>query len=81
MREWSPKFDRMTRLLDLPVFHSMPRRTQISVAMGEPPPKLMQKQIAELKKRALPISVEFVRSLRNQLIAVQRTPGDMTSDD
>ena len=81
MREWSPKFDRMTRLLDLPVFHSMPRRTQISVAMGEPPPKLLHKQIAEWKKRALPISVEFVRSLRNQLIAVQRTPGDMTSDD
>ena len=49
--------------------------------MREPPPKLLYKQIEEWKEHALPLCGEFVRSLRSQLIAVQRTPGDMTSDD
>ena len=81
LSEWTPKFDGMTRLLDLPVFHSMTRQEQVSVALGEPPPKLLQKQIRAWKEEALPLCGEFTRSLRSHLISIQRTPADLTSSD
>jgi len=78
--EWTPKFDRMTRLLDLPVFHSMPQRDKIRAALGEPP-KLLKRQIRAWKTEALPLCGEFIRSLRRHMITIQLLPGDLTSDD
>ena len=79
--DWTPKFDRMTRLLDLPVFHSMTQRDKIRVALGEPPPKLLKRQIRVWKTEALPLCGEFIRSLRRHMITIQLLPGDLTSDD
>jgi len=59
LSDWTPRFDGMTRLLDLPVFHSMTRQEKVSVAFGEPPTKLLKKQLRAWKEEALPLCGEF----------------------
>ena len=81
LSDWTPRFDGMTRLLDLPVFHSMTRQEKVSVAFGEPPTKLLKKQLRAWKEEALPLCGEFTRSLRSHLISIQRAPADLTSSD
>ena len=59
----------------------MPQRDKIRVALGEPPPKLLKRQIRAWKTEALPLCGEFIRSLRRHMITIQLLPGDLTSDD
>ena len=61
--------------------HSMSQRDKFRVALGEPLPELLQKQIRAWKAEALPLCGEFIRSLRRHMITIQRLPGDLASDD
>ena len=48
LRDWRPKFDRMTRLLDLPLFHYMMLHAAANPNQrcdGRAPPKLLHKWI------------------------------------
>jgi len=75
------KFQRLTRLLDLPSLTSFSEEETTRLVLGNPPPQILHKDLRRWIQEATPLCCEFAYALRTHITSLQPAVVDMSSDD
>jgi len=75
------KFQRLTRLLDLPSLTSFSAEETTRLVLGNPPPQILHKDLQRWIQEATPLCCEFAYALRTHITSLQPAVVDMSSED
>jgi len=75
------KFQRLTRLLDLPSLTSFSAEETTRTVLGNPPPQILHKDLRRWIQEATPLCCEFAYALRTHITSLQPAVVDMSSND
>jgi len=75
------KFQRLTRLLDLPSLTSFSTQETTRLVLENPPPQILQKDLRRWIQEVTPLCCEFTYALRAHITSLQPAVVDMSSDD
>jgi len=83
LEKFTDKFQRLTRLLDLPPFASFTPDQMTRLVLGNPPPPVVNKNLKGWITEATPICGEsrFAYALRMHVTSLHPVTVDVTSDD
>jgi len=81
LEKFTDKFQRLTRLLDLPPFATFTPEEMTRLVLGNPPPPVLNKDLKGWITEATPICGEFAYALRLHVTSLHPVVVDMSSDD
>ena len=81
LEKFTDKFQRLTRLLDLPSFASFTPDQMTRLVLGNPPPPVLNKNLKRWITEATPICGEFTYALRMHVTSLHPVTVDWSSDD
>jgi len=79
--QFTDKFQRLIRLLDLPPFASFTPDQMTRLILGNPPPPVLNKNLKGWITEANPICGEFAYALHMLVTSLQPVTVDLSSDD
>ena len=75
------KFQRLTRLLDLPSFTSFSAEEITRLVLGNTPAQVLQKESGRWIQKSTPLCGEYAYALHTHITSLQPAVVDMSSDD
>ena len=81
LERWTQEFNKVSRLLDVPLFSTLQPIDKVRVSLGNPPPTLLQRQIKQWQEYAPPVCSSFVRDLRLHINQLQSSLHPTLSSD
>ena len=81
LEKFTDKFQRFTRLLDLPPFASFTPDQMTRLVLGNPPPPVLNKNLKGWITEANPICGELAYALRMHVTSLHPVTVDLSSDD